>query len=767
MKDNDNMNTVKIKPHISIIRYLFALQTLLMMCVVALMTASFPAHATLETLLDGTEFNSTSAFLNKWNYNYPWGQTHNGSAKMWSSNETVSAGVLTMPSYPFVDGTYNYSSGTVYSKWQVLVNSTYPTYTVSGDFQCESQRGTWPAFWLTGANSWPPESDIMEYKGSTTCWLNTYDGLWESLGVVVASPGSWHTYKAVLTQLNTTDVTIQYYIDGVLKSTQTGSGFVGQPMWLIIDYQMEGSSGTPGPATTTYMRGKNVQVSRDNLVTTLPAVPGSVTTAAVNGTARVLWSTASGASSYNVKRATASGGPYTTIENVPSTTQYLDTGLVNGTTYYYVVSAVNPIGESANSVQASATPAIPLDMSKPVTASSVQSGNDSFNGNDGDLTTRWTAVDATYPQWWRVDLGSVQSINKAVINWYSPLSRSYKYQIEISNDDSTYTLLVDKSANSVNGDTTDIFSASARYVRVTVTGVTPAGGYAAFYECQIFGSAPPPPPAPPTGFTATTVSSSQINLNWTASSGATSYNVKRATVSGGPYTTIATGVTSTGYSDTGLSASTTYYYVVSAVNAGGQSANSAQASATTLSGGSVPAAPMGLAATAGNAQVALSWTASSGATSYRIKRATVSGGPYMTIATNTTTSFTNTSLVNGTTYYYVVSAVNAIGEGANSAQVSATPSAGSLPPAPTGLTVTLTGNNTDVRLNWTAVSGANSYKVKRATVNGGPYTLIASPSTNTYTDTGSKTQGTTYYYVVSTVNVTGEGPNSSQVSIVP
>ncbi len=91
----------------------------------------------------------------------------------------------------------------------------------------------------------------------------------------------------------------------------------------------------------------------------------------------------------------------------------------------------------------------------------------------------------------------------------------------------------------------------------------------------------------------------------------------------------------------------------------------------------VPAAPTGLTATAGNAQVALSWTASSGATSYTVKRATTSGGPYANVATGvTTTSYTNTGLTNGTTYYYVVSATNAAGTSANSAQTSATPAGG-------------------------------------------------------------------------------------------
>jgi len=185
-------------------------------------------------------------------------------------------------------------------------------------------------------------------------------------------------------------------------------------------------------------------------------------------------------------------------------------------------------------------------------------------------------------------------------------------------------------------------------------------------------STPTIPPAP-TGLTATTASSSQINLAWTASSGATSYNVKRATVAGGPYTTIATGVTTTSYSDTGLAASTTYYYVVSAVNSAGESANSTEASATTQAAPTIPPAPTGLIATPAKRKISLSWNASSGATSYNVKRATVTGGPYTTIATGvTTTSYTNTGLTSGTTYYYVVSAVNTSGESPNSTEASAT-----------------------------------------------------------------------------------------------
>jgi chitin-binding protein len=93
--------------------------------------------------------------------------------------------------------------------------------------------------------------------------------------------------------------------------------------------------------------------------------------------------------------------------------------------------------------------------------------------------------------------------------------------------------------------------------------------------------------------------------------------------------------------------------------------------------GNVPPAPTGLTATAGNAQVALSWTAAAGATAYNIKRSTTNGGPYTNVQTNhSATTFTNTGLTNGTTYYYVVTAVNASGESPVSTQASGTPSAG-------------------------------------------------------------------------------------------
>ncbi|CAI6086722.1 fibronectin type III domain-containing protein [Cohnella sp. JJ-181] len=91
-------------------------------------------------------------------------------------------------------------------------------------------------------------------------------------------------------------------------------------------------------------------------------------------------------------------------------------------------------------------------------------------------------------------------------------------------------------------------------------------------------------PTVPAGLTATPNSAS-VTLNWTAVTGATSYNIKRSITAGGPYTTVATAITSTTYTNIGLTNGTKYYYVVTAVNTGGESGNSNEVSATPVSSG--------------------------------------------------------------------------------------------------------------------------------------------------------------------------------------
>lgn len=182
---------------------------------------------------------------------------------------------------------------------------------------------------------------------------------------------------------------------------------------------------------------------------------------------------------------------------------------------------------------------------------------------------------------------------------------------------------------------------------------------------------PPPLPGAPTNLAAV-AGNAQVSLTWSAASGADTYRVHRSTVSGGPYGTIASGLTATSHIDTGVTNGTTYHYVVSGVNASGEGPDSSQASATPQAP-QPPPAPANLTATAGKKKVTLSWSASAGATSYTVKRSTTSGGPYTVIANGVAgTSYTNTGLTSGVTYYYVVSAVNAAGESPHSTQASAT-----------------------------------------------------------------------------------------------
>jgi len=267
-------------------------------------------------------------------------------------------------------------------------------------------------------------------------------------------------------------------------------------------------------------------------------------------------------------------------------------------------------------------------------------------------------------------------------------------------------------------------------------------------------------PAAPAGLVAAG-GNAQVNLTWNAASGATGYYVKRSTTTGTESQIAAQSATS--YTDSAVTNGTKYFYVVSAYNSYAQSGNSAEVSATPAL--PVPAAPSGLTATAGNTQVMLSWTASSGATSYNVKRSTTNGSGYQTVSSPATNSFTNTGLTNGTIYYYVVTAVNSSGESSASSQASATPAAAPQPPAtPTGLTAT--GGNAQVSLTWTASTGATSYHVKRSTTSGSGYTQIAAPTAANYTD-AAVTNGTAYFYVVSALNAAGESANSAQATATP
>ena len=184
------------------------------------------------------------------------------------------------------------------------------------------------------------------------------------------------------------------------------------------------------------------------------------------------------------------------------------------------------------------------------------------------------------------------------------------------------------------------------------------------------------PPTAPSGVTAA-ANDRQATISWNPVPGATSYSLARA-LSSTPYSNIATGLTSTNYTDLNLTNGTSYSYVVYANNSCTQSSRSAFANATP---NLLPVAPTGLTATTGGARAVLRWNAAPAATSYNLKRSTNSAGPFLTVMPNVTALFyLDTGLLAGTIYHYAVSSVNSVGESPNSGYAVAAACAGALPP---------------------------------------------------------------------------------------
>ena len=186
----------------------------------------------------------------------------------------------------------------------------------------------------------------------------------------------------------------------------------------------------------------------------------------------------------------------------------------------------------------------------------------------------------------------------------------------------------------------------------------------------------------------------------------------------------------------------------------------------------IPDAPRIFFSRGDPAHVWLSWTPVERAVTYTVKRATSKSGPYTTIAKGVTRSdeFSDTGCINGTRYCYAVSALNAAGEGPDSAAVEVMPQhAEPRPP----LIQTAVGHNTRITVSWLPLwPEATSYTVKRAASAGGPYRIVARGITAlTYTDSGL-VNDTTYHYVVSASNAVAggsgdESPDSTPISAAP
>ena len=244
-------------------------------------------------------------------------------------------------------------------------------------------------------------------------------------------------------------------------------------------------------------------------------------------------------------------------------------------------------------------------------------------------------------------------------------------------------------------------------------------------------------------------------LTWKAVEGATSYRIYRSTSKGSGYSLLGT-TTATSYTNTGAKAGTTYYYRVKACNDAGLSPYSNIVSGKVKSVTPKPSAPVvKIGNSASSGKPMLTWNAVSGATSYKVYRATSQNGTYSLLGTVTATSYTNTGAKAGVTYYYKVKAVNSAGESAYSNIVSGRATV-------TTLTMGHSASSGKPQLTWKAVSGAASYKVYRATSKNGAYSVINTTKALTYTNVGAAL-GTTYYYKVEALNASGKSMGFSAV----
>jgi len=280
------------------------------------------------------------------------------------------------------------------------------------------------------------------------------------------------------------------------------------------------------------------------------------------------------------------------------------------------------------------------------------------------------------------------------------------------------------------------------------------------------------PPTAPANLTATAASASQINLAWTASTdnvGVTGYRVERCQGAAcSNFAQIAT-PTATTFSDTGLTASTSYSYRVRATDAANNlSAYSGTASASTPAPPDTtpPTAPTNLTATAASpSQIDLAWTASTdnvGVTGYRVERCQGAAcSNFAQIAAPTATTFSDTGLTASTSYSYRVRATDAANNlSAYSSTASAStpaPPDTTPPTAPTNLIVSA-ATDTRINLSWTASTdnvGVTGYMAERCTGAAcSNFAQISAPTATTFNDTGL-TASTSYSYRVRATDAAG------------
>jgi fibronectin type 3 domain-containing protein len=386
------------------------------------------------------------------------------------------------------------------------------------------------------------------------------------------------------------------------------------------------------------------------------------------------WNGVRSAASYQLKRASTLAGPFVTIADTTAL-EFTDTGLPSGQIFYYVVSAVGPAGQHADSAPLAVATRTNLAIGKTAATSSTQGGNAPARAVDGLTNTRWESAFSD-PQWLRVDLGDDYLVSTFRLRWETASSKSY--EVQVSPDGTAWTTAYSTTTGPGGIETHNLATpVEARHIRIYGTQRNTTYGHS-LWELEVFGipanqvigQATSPQPA----VGATNVSRTAA-LSWLAGQNALMHRVylgtNLATVTAAtPASPEFVGATALLEMNVGmLAAGTTYYWRVDEANA----ENITTSAVWSFTTGGLPMPPADLSASdVWDRDARLTWSSVPGAASYNLKRSSSVSGPFVTVANTTSLAVTDTALTGGQTYYHVVSAVSEGDESADSAPITVT-----------------------------------------------------------------------------------------------